>query len=52
MKAILKIILQIIFLINYISSIHFDLSKEEERCIIEELFSNTVGSKLNYFIYY
>ena len=39
----IKLIFFLVFLINYVTSFHFDFSKEAEKCIIEEFFNDTVS---------
>ena len=43
MKANLKLIFYLVFLINYVTCFHFDFVKEGEKCIIEEFFNDTVS---------
>lgn len=44
------IIYYVIYLIKGVSSIYFDFAKAQERCLVEELFSNSVCFKTIFFI--
>ena len=39
----IKLIFYFIFFLNCVTSFHFDFSKDGDKCIIEEFFSDTVS---------